>query len=569
MAEAEAVAELSSLKGMQSLTQSLRDLKAQGLGGVTITEETVGSLISSGQVEIAEGNAVVGLTALDAKLLPDLKRALTQRFPSENVGQSPDGKTILVAFATPGQVRATSIGIPPELCDAAERAEILIVARCANPPGASAQTVTKTLEWATERGADYFLPLGDQVLGRRENIKLASETLRRLKMPYASPEFGKLGGDANMLMLDPGNVVRLHAAQAAELDKLPLSEAVDRYARAAKERNMRILLLRPIAGSSDDPLGDFGDFVKQVGKEIQASGYTLGEPHAFGESAPPGWLFAVVGLLAAPVTVWLALTLLSGWVAMALAGLAVLVGVGSIVEAARGPAAILAGLAFPIAAYVLLDRREGKNTVVEFVLMSFISLTGGLVIAALHNGLPFTVRADQFSGVKLTHFLPIALIGLYYFSRISRGKESLAAPITWNQGLLALGVMAVLLLMATRTGNDNPAAVSGVELKFRALLDQLLFVRPRTKEFMIGHPLLFVGIGAVLAHRAGNLKLAPGWVALILAVSAIGQTSIVNTMCHFHTPLVLSLARIAVGLVAGGILGAGVWVLAKRALVSR
>jgi hypothetical protein len=47
-------------------------------------------------------------------------------------------------------------------------------------------------------------------------------------------------------------------------------------------------------------------------------------------------------------------------------------------------------------------------------------------------------------------------------------------------------------------------------------------------------------------------------------VGAIGQTSIVNTLCHLHTPVEVGVTRIVIGLALGGILGATVWALAGR-----
>ena len=47
-------------------------------------------------------------------------------------------------------------------------------------------------------------------------------------------------------------------------------------------------------------------------------------------------------------------------------------------------------------------------------------------------------------------------------------------------------------------------------------------------------------------------------------LAAIGQTSVVNTMCHLHTPITLSLARIGVGWILGCILGWIVWGVLSR-----
>jgi hypothetical protein len=46
-----------------------------------------------------------------------------------------------------------------------------------------------------------------------------------------------------------------------------------------------------------------------------------------------------------------------------------------------------------------------------------------------------------------------------------------------------------------------------------------------------------------------------------LLIGAIGQTSIVNTLCHLHTPVEVSLIRILIGLILGGILGSAAWAL--------
>ncbi|MCH8980371.1 MAG: hypothetical protein IH945_14195, partial [Armatimonadetes bacterium] len=99
----------------------------------------------------------------------------------------------------------------------------------------------------------------------------------------------------------------------------------------------------------------------------------------------------------------------------------------------------------------------------------------------------------------------------------------------------------------------------GLELQVRSVLDQLLFVRPRTKEVLVGHPALILGL-CLLAHRP-HLK---GWAALLLLAGAVGQTSVVNTLCHLHTPISLSLTRILVGFVGGGIIGLLAWLVAKR-----
>ena len=53
---------------------------------------------------------------------------------------------------------------------------------------------------------------------------------------------------------------------------------------------------------------------------------------------------------------------------------------------------------------------------------------------------------------------------------------------------------------------------------------------------------------------------------MALMLGAIGQTSVVNTLCHLHIPVALSLGRVIEGLVLGCIIGFGIWVAMESSL---
>jgi hypothetical protein len=52
-------------------------------------------------------------------------------------------------------------------------------------------------------------------------------------------------------------------------------------------------------------------------------------------------------------------------------------------------------------------------------------------------------------------------------------------------------------------------------------------------------------------------------------VSAMGQTSIVNTMSHIHIPVLLSIVRVLEGLVIGGVIGGVLWIPVSYVLSKR
>jgi ABC-type nitrate/sulfonate/bicarbonate transport system permease component len=85
------------------------------------------------------------------------------------------------------------------------------------------------------------------------------------------------------------------------------------------------------------------------------------------------------------------------------------------------------------------------------------------------------------------------------------------------------------------------------ELKLRDLLERVLLIRPRTKEFLLGHPAL------VLA--GAGLGKGKWWRPYLVTLAAVGQASLLNTFVHLHTPFLISLARSLLGLLLGAAIG--------------
>ena len=98
-------------------------------------------------------------------------------------------------------------------------------------------------------------------------------------------------------------------------------------------------------------------------------------------------------------------------------------------------------------------------------------------------------------------------------------------------------------------GNLRTDRALGFEKLFRGGLEHLFSVRPRTKE-LIGHPLL------VLFFL--SLPWRNRLTALLALAGLLGQVSILNTFCHLHTPLALTLHREGLGL-GIGLISAALW----------
>ncbi|MDD2498400.1 MAG: DUF5693 family protein [Desulfitobacteriaceae bacterium] len=382
-----------------------------------------------------------------------------------------------------------------------------------------------------------------------------AERVTRLDVPAVMVEFFPQKGMETVARHLEKDIVRLHAISENEMPAMSQSRAVDRFTLAVTDRNMRVLLVRffPNMNLSDNAL-----YLTEIHDFLEREGFSFGAPKTLG-SLPFSRLFTLVLGSAVAAGGVLLFTLL-GYSRLGIAlgllgflGCAGLIFIGQ-VNLARKLLALVSVLVFPTMAVTLhlKDRPAGVlRALWLFVRTTAFSLIGALLMVGLLADKTFMYTLDRFTGVKIAHVLPLLFIIIIFW--FIRDKENnpvkkiirvLDHPVTVKYVVL-LGIMGVVLLIyVMRTGNEN-AAVPAWELMIRSKLEYLLSVRPRTKEFLIGHPLMILMF--YLGYRDKYLPL--------LLVGVIGQVSLVNTFAHIHTPLLISLIRTFNGMWLGALLG--------------
>lgn len=541
------------------LEQALVRLKAAGLTAVTVSEQTVNNLVLEGQIQVKADKRGSWVDCPE-NVRQRLFEALGRRFANVKYHDTMRG---IQVGASPGLVLATPIGLDPLLVSKAKAAGLPLIVRHANYVGAKGSDLSAVLAQDKEDGALAFLPMGDTLFGFKSELSETVEAVRASGLQYITVEFGKTPGDSRVREALPLQTIRMHSIQGAEMDKLTPADVKERFVKAARERQMRWLLLRPQSQASADPVGDFAEQIRVVRKGVEKEGLTVRVPHSFPDFAAPAWYCVLLALAALPGIAWLILQIpVSKNIRYAGIGAVALLALGCWLPSMRGWFALLAATSFPILAYFHFLSDAKRPVVVQYLLMALIAMAGGVVVSATLIGPQWMLQNKLFVGPKLAHYLPILVAGILLLMAQVNLREVMKKPLIWGTTLAAFGILAALLFMQTRLGNDNPAGVSGLELKFRSIMDALLYVRPRTKEFLIGNPALFIGIA--LWNRGQKM-----WGSLLLGAGAIGLTSIVNTFCHLHTPIELSVARIGIGLALGGIIGAAVWGVLSALLRTR
>ena len=530
-------------------------------------------------------------------LLRDLPRGKTRDYTSPAVLEV---RTQIDYFNNLG------LGIPQESIDQAHRLGLLVDPRVQNNERLDEDhidVVFRQMLAGDSIGTVIFFGLRNEVLGYPFNLDGTADAFRRYQDQY-QPVFGNVeaydptqfqkGGDTLGRKI-PGLTARVLAISRLELDKLDLDTVVARYILGVRERNIRVVYLRPFPHLAQVRQAD-GSYKTMTAQETNLemlhrlrnalvnNGFELGRPTTFPDFGGL-WLDLLYSLAALGVTAaFLILLDIYGWsgpwfdwaayivTLIAFWGLH-FIGHDDITRRvwALGGALTFSVLAGTTTARYFNDKveswfgvplaRESTGTAGSDALAGLrcllvavgVALIGALFVVGLLAQASFMLEVQQFFGVKaLLVVPPILLLLLYAFSPLFGNPASVrdagAAPVrVWQLlAVFVLAAAAVLLLM--RSGNLPDVGVSESELHLRTFLTWLLGARPRFKEFLIGFPALILLPALTPAHRR-----AVGWIIVIAA--GLGVSDVLDTFSHIHTPLLISVLRLFNGIVAGAIVG--------------
>ena len=367
---------------------------------------------------------------------------------------------------------------------------------------------------------------------------------------------------------------RVQAIGKVELDKLDFQTVVARYLLGVRERNVRVVYLRPFLhaqpGLSLEKTNV--EMVRQIREGLLARGFKLGRATPVPAFRVNPFAIALVSL-AVPAIVMLLFEAFGvrrprlAYVLFALDLLVVLGGYASHHDLlARKLLALAGAIAFATMGVVAVPRAftqaapdsylasllAGLRT---FATSTAFALAGALVVVGLVSTPLLMEEIDRFAGVKAVIVLPPILAFVFYVYTRRFGndppevRQSALAPVRVYQLALLAILAGAALVYISRSGNAGDISPSAFELSLRSGLTTLLGVRPRTKEFLIGFPLMMLLPALRLEH-----KRLVGW--LFAIGIAIGTSDVVDTFSHLHTPLLASLTRVFNGAVIGIALGA-------------
>lgn len=537
----------------------------------------------------------------------DTKEALIQRLGEERVKIfSVGGMEVIEVKAQSGELMKMPLGLPRDEMNKARSLGFTILARPMNFRKCTAENVQFFFDRIEGYPISEIVFDGLEVLGASNFLDLTATNMARRKITFGVIEhfsqlqfYPQTGMYYLAQRLGEDHVARLYAIPKDEQPKLAMTTAINRWSTTDRERNIRINLMRIFDKPEPDTtlLETNMKYFREVRAVLEKDGFTFGKAGTFENYYPNVLLRAlvVIGVAAAGV---LYLSLISRrlnhnpkfqlklFAALAiLAALPVLMGAGGKV---RLLAAFFSANLFPALAIIWqLDLlrviqykvrvqnraarlKENLSTaqlvwISAFALLvtGVLSMTGAAYLSGALSDVSYFLEFEIFRGIKLTFILPLILVAIAFLQRFNivdevrknvpatqQIKELLDKSINVKIFLALMVVLGAFVVLIARSGHTSGMPVSGLEIKIRAMLEQIFYARPRTKEIFFGHP-------AFMLAFAAFLKKFPKMICFVLVMAGtIGQSSMVETFAHMRTPIFMSFMRGLDGLIPGAIIGA-------------
>ena len=589
-----------SLAAEEPFDQTLQEIHQAGITSLAIWEDNLDNLraVTGAMTEKAVSPTQTILT-FSPGFPGQQERVIAALTHKTHVTFAIQGNT-LVVNAPYTQISGLGVGMDPNDVARAIRDGFYICPRLYNYAGATPDSIRwmmDTTKAQCQGKATVLMFNGLDVLGNRGNIDATAQALQADDLHYGSIEFGKQIGDEDLSRAAADHTVRVHSIAGSEMPTMEEPTAVARFALAARERNIRVLYIRLFQNGlthQPDVMAANLQYIGEIVQSLHDGGLRLGKAHSFARDplAESGerYLLVLMGIATMAGFVLL-IRQFTGFEGNAFWGWLIVLGLAGAYLAfkhhtslGREGLALLAGMTFPSLGLLRCrqprpDRNASARAALEqayrlFEAMTLWTLAGVALVVGLLADRLFMLKVDEYVGIRLAMVTPLLLTLIYYGfklnelpedapfeTRIASAKTEwqrfLSSPLLMGQVVLGLIALAIVAVIVLRSGNDPGVGVSSTELSFRTLLNRIFFVRPRTKEFLFGYPLLVFGLALAATGRRA-------WLLLFLCAGAIAQADLLDTFCHIHTPLLISVIRSILGWILGALIGTVLYLLYRR-----
>jgi len=550
----------------------LGELKDAGITTIGISEQTIRNFEDAGLLTVTDGQEIEKneylfnrppgfLESSQIKNRPEfiyaftknpslgsfIKKALLQKLPAKAVSGIYTGRHYLViATAKIKTAALIYLGFWGEEIETVKRAGLRYILRPVDDPFVNDAWLKNLFtEWKDDAQLSGVIVNGTKIPGLPETL---AEVLKELEIPFGKVEFAKVTG-ANEIIRAGGKIFLCFSPQGAN-DNTKINAIL----RSAKERNIQLVYLHP----NDESYTAFLSFAGSVKRILSENSFKAEKFTPLPEWKGNYYAFIFIGFAIFMTTLFLLSIIyeLSSQFKIAYVIIAVFSTIFFVkLTFFRIFLAFLATITFPVLAISKTWKRHALPPMLQaiqlFINVSLITCIGALFVTGILSSTNFMLKIDIFRGVKLSLVLPIIIAFVLLYGR-ERSYFSTSLNRLWHKRLelshLFAGItIGVLFIMIILRSSNQISFMLPFEQSVRNLLEKLFFARPRFKEFLLGHPLMLLGLYLYpLASQAKKIKFRP-----FIILGLIGQVSIINTFAHIHSPITICLFRTFNGLILG------------------
>ncbi|MBT5855668.1 hypothetical protein HOH87_03425, partial [bacterium] len=592
------VGHLANLGGVSQAELLGRLRKEVGITSIALEEETLQDFIDKGKVTLLPGSEIINMLRV-GKVYRTIISHLTKRTrvdPNKiylvadetvlyeriknylNVGLDPGsvrelGWNMFEVTANEEDLVKMGFGVSTKQATKLAGYGFRVVPRFRNNMRISTPLIKLKLKSMSdfEQGKTVVFE-GPSVLGYPSKLRVMAEQLKENDFQIGIIEFRNQKGDRDIAKLLPLSVIRVHSVSDTVRRRMTQDQLITRYLRATKERGVRMLFLHADFGYiGETNIIQYNiDYFLRLKSQLNRFQFTIGPViDSPGKRYIPA-THLEIAMMSVGVFVWIGLFLgifiKIRPLILAIGSLLLLMCYGTMFltgmeEFWNRALAICVATVFPILALVINFPSQNMNRIhstktryldcgIYILKLLGISSIGALFVIGFLSDITYLLSVRQFFGVKISIIVPLVVIGLYYYLRPHRihsfyyvMKRLFHAPIT--TGSLAATMLCCTLIVLYIMRSGNYVQIPMVEAWVRSTLESLFFVRPRTKEFLIGYPFL------ITAFLYVDSKISRDWLWFFNILGSIALLSFINSFCHLHTPIMISFYRSVLGVLLG------------------
>lgn len=418
---------------------------------------------------------------------------------------------------------------------------------------------------------------GDKVIGfRTGSFNVIKTLLKQTNVKIFDVEFAKIKGIDFFQRELTDRILRVHLIEENKLKSISFDDAVYRFRRAVIERNIRVIYFQPFVSSLEENI----KFIKRIRNELETKGYKFyNRPlrdlrqsqqsiNYFNVPVVITFLIAV-GIISTSLLLFNTSLISISIFLLAFVMILILLIFNQTIFVQKF-VSLLGALFLPVVSisffkFDILHTYKDKlsdyfwlcyDSFIQFMKITLITFAGSVLISSLLSTEIFIKAIACFTGVKLAYLLPLVLIIFYLYIKDKKKidlilDKNLKVRHIISASIFLMILVVFLIFYISRTGNFASMIIFS-EDKIRIFLENTLIARPRLKEFLIGHPLLLLGIAMNYIANKERIKLT-GFI--LITFGMIGQISIINTFCHIHTPFIFNVLRTLNGVLIGSLIG--------------